>query len=496
MNKSISASTKLLSLTSRHWLLIFAFPCAFGLGIFGTQNLGLSLIVIALVMGLLVFRMKFRTESLLPTMSVVGFHWPSFFFPSAIALQMYSQMIFVLVLILMIAGTLLQRGQPTVSLSSGPLMLLFASTVIVFRTADPKTLIASLLIFTLIYRLIKTVKTQDLVRSIINGYGFYCFANVAAFYAGLTSPSAAFRIGGLTETSGFTRVIFPLSENLNSVPILAAFVGLAVLLSLIKEPVKNNSHLYVWLTSTVLILYNSGNRSAVIILALLLLLLVIPTGFSRLTSNLVTPFAIFSSILLPLLSEQIAKVAIPLASFLSSKRDALNAESFTFQGRVVIWERSVEFWRLWINDPFHQLFGYGLNGQNTSGATQTYANLLRTISLNYELSSVHNSFLQQLYNGGLTGVIFYASSSIWALRRLSSGLSSENLTGVITCSGLIMLHLFGTQEALLAPSNSSQPFWALAILVAISCQTRNSDEISGFTKTSHRPFRIVPVHSS
>jgi O-antigen ligase len=480
MNKSISASTKLLSLTSRHWLLIFAFPCAFGLGIFGTQNLGLSLIVIALVMGLLVFRMKFRTESLLPTTSVVRFHWPSFFFPWAIALQMYSQIIFVLVLILLIAGTLLQRGQPIVNLHVGPLMLLFASTVIAFRTENPKTLIASLLIFTLIYRLIKTVKTQDLVRSTINGYGFYCFANVAAFYAGLTSPSAAVRIGGLTETSGFTRVIFPFSENLNSLPILAAFVCLAVLLSLTNETIVKNRLRYVWLTSAVFILYNSGNRSSAIILALLLLLLVIPIRFSRLTANLVTPFAIISSILLPLLSAQIAKVAVPLSSLLSSKRDALNAESFSFQGRTVIWERSVEFWRLWINEPFHQLFGYGLNGQNTSGATQAYADLLRTISLNYELSTVHNSFLQQLYNGGLVGVIFFASSSIWALRRLSSALSSKNLTGLITCSGLIMLHLFGTQEALLAPSNSSQPFWALAILIAISCQIVDRDEPAGF----------------
>jgi hypothetical protein len=430
-------------------------------------------------MGLLVFRMKFRTESLLPTTSVVRFHWPSFFFPWAIALQMYSQIIFVLVLILLIAGTLLQRGQPIVNLHVGPLMLLFASTVIAFRTENPKTLIASLLIFTLIYRLIKTVKTQDLVRSTINGYGFYCFANVAAFYAGLTSPSAAVRIGGLTETSGFTRVIFPFSENLNSLPILAAFVLLAVLLMLAKEPFVNNRLRYVWLTSTVIILFNSGNRSSVIILALMLLLLTIPSQFSRFVANVVTPFAICSSILLPLLSAQIAKVAIPLASLLSSKRDALDADSFSFQGRTVIWERSVEFWRLWITDPFHQLFGFGLSGQNTSGASQTYADLLRTISLNPELGSVHNSFLQQLYNGGLIGVILFASSSIWALRRLSSDLSRENPTGVIACSGLIMLHTFGTQEAALA-TYFSQPFWALTILIAISCQIVDRDEPAGF----------------
>lgn len=476
MNKSISASTKLLSLASRHWLLIFAFPCAFGLGIFGTQNLGLSLIVIALVMGLLVFRMKFRTESLLPTMSVVRFHWPSFFFPSAVALQMYSQMIFVLVLILMIAGTLLQRGQPTVSLSSGPLMLLFTTSVITFRTENPKTLIASLLIFTLIYRLIKTVKTQHLVRSIINGYGFYCFANVAAFYAGLTSPSAAFRIGGLTETSGFTRVIFPFSESVNAIPVLAAFVCLTVLLSLTNETVAKNRLRYVWLTSAVFILYNSGNRSSLIILALMVLLFVTPTRFFRVTANLVTPFAIFSSILLPLLSAQIAKVAIPLTSFLLSKRDALKADSFSFQGRTIIWEGTVEFWRLWVNEPFHQLFGYGLNGQYISGASQTYAKLLRTISLNPELGNVHNSFLQHLYNGGLVGVILFASSSIWALRRLSSDLSRENLTGVIACSGLIMLNLFGTQEAFLTPAIYFQPFWALAIFIAISCQIVDKDD--------------------
>jgi O-antigen ligase len=318
------------------------------------------------------------------------------------------------------------------------------------------------------------VRTQDLVSSIVNGYGFFCFANVVAHYVGLTSPASVGRIGGLVESSGFKRVIFPFSENLNESPIMAAIVCLAFFLSFGESTRKSNNFKYIWLFSSAVVMFKSGNRTAIILLLLVLILLAISNKLFYLFSISAVPFAVFSSSILPLITSLIAKIVVPISSFLTFRRDPLNSNSFTYQGRSIIWERSIEFWQQWVNSLFHQLLGYGPNGQYVSGASQTYSQLLKTISLNTEYLTVHNSFLQQLFNGGLVGVVLLGSAYFLALRRLKKEFSLTTFTGSFTNSAFVMLLIFGTQESMLAASFSGQPFWFTTFLIGIACTTTSN----------------------
>jgi hypothetical protein len=470
MNKKTFTSQKPSRQISNYRLSLLAVPCAFGLGMFGAQNSELSLVVIALVIGLLIIRAQFWNKSKLRTPSETKMHWPSFVLPSAIALNLYSPPIFVLLLVLLIGLSLLEKNSKNVQIKIGPLVLLFASTMITVPTLNPRQLIVPLLFFTLIFRLITTVKTQDLVRSIIHGYGFFCFANVVAHYFGLTSPRAKFRTGGLIESTGFSRVIFPFSESVNSLPILAAVVILALLLSHRDSLNTTASFQYVYLLSSILILHKSGNRASPLILLFAIALVVSRIKLLRISAIWVTPLAVLSSLYLPFFSAQLGKIVVPIVSTLTTGRDPLSSNSFTFQGRTIIWEKSIEFWQEWVNSPLRQFFGYGRNGQFVSGASQTYSRLLESISLNPEFSGVHNLFLQQLFDGGLLGVFLLASSLIWSCTRMSKVSTRADISYLIACLALIMFTLFGVVEHFLAPGTGSQLSWAIAMFIGVSCQ--------------------------
>ncbi len=438
------------------------------------QNSELSLVAIALVIGLLIIRAQFRNTSKLRTASEAKMHWPTFFFPMALSLSLFSRTFFILVLVLLVGATFLEKNRPNIQFNIGPLVLLFASTVITFRTLNPRELIVPLLLFGLIFRLLATVKSQDLVRSIINGYGFFCFANIVAYYFGVNSPASSGRIGGLVESSGFTRVIFPFSENLNSAPIVAAIVILSMLLSQSDSISPTTIFQYVFLTSASYVLFKSGNRAALVILLLAFLLAVSHSKLLRLAATWVTPIAVGSSFFLPFVSTQVAKILVPIISALSPGRDSLNSDSFTYQGRTLIWEASTAFWQQWANDPYHQFFGYGKNGQYVSGASQTYSYLLETISLRPELGSVHNSFLQQLFDGGLIGVLLLASALAWTFSRISKGMLRGDVSSFYMCLTLIMLVLFGIGESQLASGSGSQLFWTMALFIGVSCQSQRN----------------------
>jgi O-antigen ligase len=476
MHKNTFTLQKPLRQIGNYRLSLLAIPCAFVLGIFGAQNSELSLVVIALVIGLLIIRAQFRNKSMLRTTSEAKMHWPTFFFPMVLSLSLFSRAVFILVLVLLVGATFLEKNRPNIQLNIGPLVLLFASTVITFRTLNPRELIVPLLLFALIFRLIATVKSQDLVSSIVNGYGFFCLINVVAHYMGLTSPNAIFRTGGLIESSGFSRVIFPFSESVNSLPALAAFVCLAMLLSHRDSINTKTSIEYAYLISSFIILIKSGNRSALIILIVVTLVFLTRYRILRITALWVTPFAIVSSVLLTSLATEIGKITAPILSVLTPGRNSQNSDLFTFQGRSLIWEASVNFWQQWVNDPFHQFFGYGQNGQYISGASQTYSYLLKTISLSPELGSVHNSFLQQLFDGGLIGVLLLATSLVLSFSRISKRLLRVDFHGLLVCTALITLTLFGSVEYFLAPGSRSQLFWTMALFIGVSCQSQRYEE--------------------
>src|SRR5437868_3193827 len=54
------------------------------------------------------------------------------------------------------------------------------------------------------------------VSSLLDGVGLYLLVNVLAYFAGVVSPAASIRTGGLESSDGGLRVIFPITSSLST----------------------------------------------------------------------------------------------------------------------------------------------------------------------------------------------------------------------------------------------------------------------------------------
>jgi O-antigen ligase len=124
------------------------------------------------------------------------------------------------------------------------------------------------------------------------------------------------------------------------------------------------------------------------------------------------------------------------------------------------------------------LLGFGVNGHYRSGASVTYRDQFIYIVRNPEFyASMHNSFLQQLFDGGILGWLLLAIAAYWASARLSRRRRDWGNAGSSAIVAMTALLLTGMTEVSLAPGPSYDSFWLLFVLVGVACQAtgRQSD---------------------
>ena len=479
MNRTSLTSSKLKNLGTsltkfnkmrNTWVAVFTLLSVFVVGMLGVRYLSFSLAASAVLIVLIFLRTRLQSEQSTPIITNLKLHWVSFFLPLTLTLDLFSFRLFAFVLAFFIGLTFLQKDRLRIQLTVGPLVLLVASTVVSLQTLSPTKIATPILIFALVYRLVLTVENRVLITSVIHGYGLLLFANVVGYTFGLSSPRAAGRIGGLVESTGFSRVIFPFSESVNALPIIAAFVVVAVLTLREQASRMRYSLRLLWLVAAIIVLYKSGNRAALLILSFFLFLLISSLTLLQKISRSATVLAMSSSVVLPIIGTTAEQIIRPLTSLLAKGRNSVTSGSFNYEGRKIIWEGSIEFWQKWVTNPWHQLIGFGQNGSYKSGASITYSRFLESVVANPELSSVHNTFLQQLFDGGVLGVALLASATIWASYRTSNSISRSKPESTVLTASLAMLLFFGFTEHFIAPGSTSQPFWALAIFIGLACQ--------------------------
>jgi O-antigen ligase len=157
-----------------------------------------------------------------------------------------------------------------------------------------------------------------------------------------------------------------------------------------------------------------------------------------------------------------------------------SAETISLNGRDYIWARSIEYWFDRVNDLPHELLGFGANGPYRSGASLTYSDRFDSIVRNPELTSMHNSFLQQLFDGGFLGWLLLMTAIYWASARLAKRRRDRGNAGVSAIVAMTALILSGMTEISLAPEGTHETFWLLMVLVGVACQASDSraDSIS------------------
>jgi len=310
------------------------------------------------------------------------------------------------------------------------------------------------------------------VLSLIDGVGLYLLANVAAHLAGISSPAATSRTFGLESSTGGVRVFFPLSASLATPPLLAAAFVAAGLICFEGRPLHRAARIAAFLAGSY-IMVAANTRAALVVSVLVLLASVItPRLFARL-SVLIAAVPMIVAFVYPVVAAAVIGPFIHLASgalpFLS--RGNVSAD-VALEGRSDIWTSAVAFWQTDI-DSLHQLVGFGELGQRRSGASLVFAHGDSVIAG----FSTHNSTLQQLYDGGLVGVVALVAAGLGSCVVLASQALRASRVHLVALCALVASLMGGGTEVTQSPGYSTEAFWVFAglVLAAATVARRRSD---------------------
>lgn len=413
-----------------------------------------------------------------PVQSVVGgvpTNWVMMGLPTLImVLRVYNTKAVLGALAVVALLTFAQRDHPTRVLALGPLVAMIAATMVVLMNPDPGQqggylgIVFFFLLTLVAVRLVATTDARSVIASLIDGVGVYLVTIVLAYRIGV-QPLSANRVGGLIESTGFVRIFFPFTTALDEPPTLAAVYIAAAPFLLLTEKRWRFFRL-ACLLAAVFVAWSSGSRSALLIaLALPLLGLLLPRTL-RWTAPVTALFASLSFLLLPGVMKAVNSVATPIFYALAPGRDTGTEDIQTLSNRTVIWSRSMAFWRDHVENAQNQLFGFGQSGQYRAGASISYIEFLGNVARNAARATLHNSFLQQVFDGGLIGWLLLTSAIVWTCVRFTQRLQDWGAQGTAAAMAISALLVASTTSVIISPGFLQGGFLTLVVLVVISCQ--------------------------
>lgn len=411
--------------------------------------------------------------------------WIMLLFPTVLAIRALNNKLALLVLASLLAASFARRPDGSFRILLGPFALISAASLIVIIRPENTTkislaifpMLTFLLVGTLTLRAAKTTEARRVVSSLIDGCGLYCVANLLAYTVGIRSPAAESRIGGLIESGGFIRMIFPLATSINIPPILAGIFIAAFPLAIKQPGWLQRSTRLVGFTAALFVLLASGTRLPMLSTAILAIAIAVLPQVTRWSAQIAILFAAGSALYLPTLLKSALTPIGQLSEFLVRGRSTDAQVIATLQNRDVIWRRSITYWEEWAS-PSQKLLGFGMDGQYRSGASLAYQELLSGISTAPERAYLHNSFLQQLFDGGLAGWLALVVAVYWASSRLAKQ-RSWGAWGPSASVAMTLLAISSMAEVSIAPGPSQETFWLLVVLVGAACQGAQSSVLTG-----------------
>jgi hypothetical protein len=414
--------------------------------------------------------MRFRPVDSVPLKSLVQTDWILVLLPTVVAIRLFSAKAALLIIGLMVVRAFLRKSDGRYSIEPGPLLLLFAASAIVFsrpdHVAQPLTF---LLVGTLVVRLVLTVDARKIIGSLVDGCGLYLLVNVLWNTAGLPSPISEFRIGGLAESTGFVRTLFPLTSSLNTPPTIASIYVVAMIFMLLEAGWLRRALRLFCFIAAIVVLISVGSRVAMLATALISITVICFPPSTRWLAQAATIVTAISAFVLPAVLASIQSAVAPLLALTPGR--VSGSESITsLEGRDVVWATSITHWLERVNDLPHVLLGFGLGGHHRSGASLAYSNRFMEVLSHPETATMHNSFLQQLFDAGVVGYALLMAAAFWASTRLSKRRKDWGHRGMSAVVAMTALLLSGMTEVSLAPGATHETFWLLLVLVGVACQ--------------------------
>jgi hypothetical protein len=396
--------------------------------------------------------------------------------PTVIGMRGLNAQVSLLLTVLLTIAAFVRTTDSRYRVSFGPLAVLVSASAVVISRPPPgtPTVAAALPILTLLFvgalvaRVVATVDGRRIAVSLANGAGLYCFASVALYTVGIRGALSSARIGGLVESSGFARTLYPLSTSINTAPLLAAVFITSLPFVLARGNQLRAALQLLFFASAVVVLVTTRSTLAVVATVSLLALVIAFPSSTRWLSQSTALIAIPSVAILPAILSS-TYIPVGLVQMLVPGR-SISAESLeSIQGRARIWSGSTQYWGEWVDVP-QKILGFGTGGHYRSGASFTYADLIGHLTRSSYLSTMHNSYLQQLFDGGIVGFAFLATGIVWASIRLARRPAKWGNPGVSAVLMMTVLLLGSITEVSLSPGPGNELFLFLLVLAGLASQ--------------------------
>ncbi len=411
--------------------------------------------------------------------------WIVLLLPTLLTIQLFREKVALLALGLLVAWSLVRKPEGHFRVQAGPLSLLFASSLIVLtRPTGITTLATFVLLSILVIRLITTTDARRILTSLIDGCGLFLLASVATYAIGMRSP--AIRLDNLADSSGFVRIIFPLSSSINIPPIIAAIYVTAFVFLFWEQGGPRRWLRIACLPAAGAVLIGGGTRPMVAAPVLILIALFLAPSATRWIAQAATILAAGSAFLLPtFINSSVFRDLIEFVASLTPTRTVELSTVSSFGGREFIWRGALHYWNGWVDSAPTLLLGFGQSGPYKSGAYQAYREELSWLVRNPELATLHNSALQQLFDGGILGLLLLFFAIMWASMRLARRQRDWGNLGIAAVTTLTILSLSAITEASLAPGPGQHTFWLFMVVIGIACQSASDNNGASDTAGNH-----------
>lgn len=414
--------------------------------------------------------MAVRRATFSPTIGLEP-DWIIVALPTALAIRVFKADAALFILALLLVVALFRKPDGKFRIQAGPMLLFFSSCAIVYTRPEGYFLpTISLLFGALILRLVITVDARRIIASSIDGFGLLLLVNMLAVLVGISTANSSQRATVFRESTGFVRTVFPFTGSINAASI-AASAYLVAFVFLIRETGRfRRTARLVFAASAVFVIVESGSRTALAVTVVLSASLIIFPFITSWIAQAATLLAAVSAFVLPGITSSMAFIIKPLTG-LAPGRETTDAGVVSLQGREQIWSGAINYWNEHINDLSDRVLGFGELGQYRSGASLTYVYIVRGLSDHPELAHVHNSFLQQLFDGGLLGWLLLVLAVFWTSARLARRRRDWDHWALCAISAMTAVLLCNTTEATMAPSLFDESFWLVSVFTAVVCQT-------------------------
>jgi hypothetical protein len=415
-----------------------------------------------------------------------GVDWIVILIPTVIGMRGLNAQVSLLLTLLLTIAAFVRNTDSRYRVSFGPLAVLVAASAVVIGRPSPGTptvaaafpIVTLLIVGALVARIVSTVDGRRIAVSLANGAGLYCFANIALYTLGIRGVMSTARLGGLVEASGLTRTLYPLATSINTAPVLAAVFITSLPFVIARGNRLRAAFQLLFFTSAVMLLVTTRSVLAIVSTASLLAIVIGFPSSTRWLSQSTAFVAIPSVAIVPAVLNS-TYVPVGVVQMLVPGRSISSESLGAIQGRGRIWSGSTQYWGEWVDVP-QKILGFGKDGHYRSGASFTYADQIRHLSRSSYLSTMHNSYLQQLFDGGLIGFTLLAVAILWASVRIARRPVDWGNPGVSAVLMMTLLLLGSITEVALSPGPGGELFWFMMVLAGIASQMgehRNSTKI-------------------